>query len=56
MKSDLTVLGLVNTQSIMHIVLHLYDVLKFDSIVVINVFISISSPKLNNNMFISFDS
>jgi len=55
MKSDLTVLGLVNTQSIMHIVLHLY-VLKFDSIVVINVFISISSPKLNNKIFISFDS
>jgi len=35
----------------MHIVLQLYDVLRFDPAVVINVLINISSPKLNNQIF-----
>jgi len=50
-KCGLTVLVLVNAQSIMHIVFQLYDVLRFDSTVVINVLINISSPKLNNHFF-----
>jgi len=50
-KYGLTVLVLGNVQSIIHIVLQLYDVLKFDSTVVINVLINISSPKLNNQIF-----
>jgi len=51
-KCGLTVLVLVNAQSIMHIVFQLYDVLRFDSTVVINVLINISSPKLNNHFFL----
>jgi len=47
-KCGLAVLGLVNAQSIMHIVFQLYDVLRLDSAVVINVLINTSSPKLNN--------
>jgi len=47
----LTELVLANAQSIMHIVFRLYDVLRFDSTVVINVRINISSPKLNNQFF-----
>jgi len=41
----------VNAQSIMHIVFQLYDVLRFDSTVVINVFTNITSPKSNNQFF-----
>jgi len=52
-KRGLTVLVLVNAQSIMHIVFQLYDVLRFDSTVVINVLINIPSPKLNNFFLIS---
>ena len=37
-----------NAQSIMHLLFHLYDVLRFDSTVVITVHINIPSPKLNN--------
>jgi len=49
-KCSLTVLVLINAQSIMHIVFQLYDVLRFDSTVqhnyvVINVLINMSSPK-----------
>jgi len=51
-KCGLTVLVLVNAQSIMHIVFQLYDVLRFDSTVVINVLINVSSPKLNNQIFL----
>ena len=51
-KCGLTVLGLVNAQSILHIVFQLYDVLRFDSTAVINVLINISSPKLNNQIFL----
>jgi len=54
-KCGLTVLVLVNAQSIMRIVFHLYDVLRFDSTVVIDVLINISSPKLNNQIFFSFE-
>jgi len=43
-------LGLINAQSIMHIVFHFYDVLRFDSTVVINILINISSLKLNNQI------
>jgi len=55
-KCSLTVLVLVNAQSIMHIVFQFYDVLRFDSTVqynyiVINVLINISFPKLNNQFF-----
>jgi len=46
---------LVNAQSIMHIVFQLNDVLRFDSTVVINVLIKISSPKLNNQIFFNFE-
>jgi len=46
---------LVNAQSIMHIVFQLYDVLRFDSTVVIHVLINISSPKLNNQIFFNFE-
>jgi len=35
----------------MHVVFQLHDVFRFESIVVINVFINISSPKLNNQFF-----
>jgi len=34
-KHSLTVLGLINAQSIMHILFQLYGVLRFDSTVVI---------------------
>jgi len=51
MKCGLTVLVLVNAQSIKHIVFQLYDVLRFDSTVVIHVLTNISSPNLNNQMF-----
>jgi len=54
-KCGLTVLVLVNAQSIMPIVFQLYDVLRFHSTVVINVLINTSSPKLNNQMFFSFE-
>jgi len=50
-KCGLKVLVLVNAQSIMHIVFQLYDVPKFDPTVIINVLITISSPKLNNQVF-----
>jgi len=53
-KCGLAVLVLVNAQSIMHIVLQLYDVLRFASTVVINVLINISSAKLNNQVFSNF--
>jgi len=39
-KRGLTVLGLVIAQSIIHVTLQLYDVLRFDSTVVIYVFIN----------------
>jgi len=55
-KRGLTVLVLVNAQSIMHIVFELHDVLRFDSTVVINVLINISSTKLNNQFFVKFRS
>jgi len=59
-KCSLTALVLVNAQSIMHIVLQLYDVLRFDSTVqynyvVINVLINMSSPKLNDQIFFNFE-
>jgi len=54
-KCGLTVLVLVNAQSIMRIMFQLYDVLRFDSTVVINVLISISSPKLNHQIFYNFE-
>jgi len=50
-KCGLTVLALVNAQSIMHIVFHLCDVLRFDPTVVIHVLINKSSPKLNKQIF-----
>jgi len=50
-KCGLTVLDLLNPQSIMCIVFQLYDVLRFDSTVVINVLINIPPPKLNNQVF-----
>jgi len=40
----------------MHIVFQLYDALRFDSTVVINVFINITSPTLNNQIFFKFQS
>jgi len=48
------VLGLINVQSTMHIVFELYDVLRFDSTVVISVLINISSLQLNNR-FLHFE-
>jgi len=53
---SLTVLVLVNAQSIMHIVFQLYDVLRFCytvqyNYIVINALINISFPKLNNQFF-----
>jgi len=54
-KSGLTVFVLVNVQSIMPIVFQFHDLLRFDSIVVINVLINISSPKLNNQFFLNFE-
>jgi len=51
-----SVLVLVYAQSTMHIVFQIYDVLWFDSTVVINVLINISSPKLNNQIFKNFES
>ena len=54
-KCGLTVLVLVNAQSILHLVFQLYDVLRCDSTVVINVLLKISSPKLNNQIFFNFE-
>jgi len=54
-KCGLTVHVLVNAQSIMHTIFQLYDVLRFDSTVVINLIINISSPKLNNQIFLNFE-
>jgi len=51
----LTVLVLINAQSIMHIVSQLYDVLWFDSAVVINALTNTSSPKLNSQIFSYFE-
>jgi len=45
-KCGLTVLVLIIAETIMHIVFRLYDFLRFDSTVVINVLINISFPKL----------
>jgi len=39
----------------MHIVFQLYDVLMFDSTVVINVLMNISSLKLNNQIILNFE-
>jgi len=50
-KYGLPVLVLLNAESIMHIVFQLYDVLRFDSIVVIKVLTYISSPRSNNQIF-----
>jgi len=50
-KCGLTVLVLVNAQPIMRIVFQLYDILRFDSTVVIDVLIIITSPKLKNYIF-----
>jgi len=38
-KCGLAVLALVNAQCVMHIVFQLYDILRFDSAVVINQYI-----------------
>jgi len=54
-KCGLTVLVLVNAQSILHIVFELYDVLRFDSTVIINVLTNISSPKLSYKIFFDFE-
>jgi len=51
-KCGLTVIVLINAQSIMHIVFQLYVVLRFGFTVVINVLINISSSKLNNQIFL----
>jgi len=48
-------LVLVNAQSIMHIVFQLYDVLRFDSTLVINVLFNTSSPLLNKQIFFNFE-
>jgi len=51
-KCGLTVLVLVNAQSILHIVFQLYDVLRFDSTVVINVaYISMCHPQSQTAKF-----
>jgi len=50
-KCGLIVHVLVNAQSIMHIVFQLYGILRFDSTVVINVLMNMSSPKLSNQFF-----
>jgi len=39
----------------MHVVFLLYDVLRFDSTVVINALINISSQKFNNQIFYNFE-
>ena len=54
-KCGLTILILVSAQAIMHIVFQLYDVLWFDSTVVINELINISSLKINNQNFQNFE-
>ena len=55
-KCGLTnVLVLVNAQSIVYIVFQLGDVLRFDSILVINVLINISCLKLNNQILNNFE-
>jgi len=53
-KCGLTVLVLVNAQSIMRIVFQFYDVFRLDSTVVINVLINIASTKLNNQIVFKF--
>jgi len=53
-KCGLTELVLVNAQSIIHIVFQLY-VFRFDSTAVINRLINTSSPKLNNQFFLTFE-
>jgi len=50
-KCGLKILVLVNAQSIVHMLFQLHDVFGFDSTVVINVLINISSPKLNNQLW-----
>jgi len=50
-KCGLTAVVLVNAQSIIHIVFQYYGVLRFDSTVVINVLINISSLKSINHIF-----
>jgi len=54
-KCGLTLLVLVNAQSVMHTVFQIYDVLRFDSTVVINVLINMSSPNLNSQFFFYFE-
>jgi len=54
-KCGFTVLVVVNAHSIMQVVFQLYDVLRFVSTVVSNVLSNISSPKLNNQIFINFE-
>jgi len=55
MYSYSSLLGLVSAQSLMHITFQFYDVLRFDSTVVIYVLVNISSPKLNNQIFQNFE-
>ena len=49
-KCGLTVLVLVNAQSIVHILFQLYDVLRFDSILVVG-YLSIYHPKVKQPNF-----
>jgi len=49
-KCGLTVLVLVNAHSIVHILFQLYDVLRFDSILVIG-YLSIHHPKVKQPNF-----
>jgi len=49
-KCGLTVLVLVNAQSIVHILFQLYDVLRFDSILVVG-YLSIHHPKVKQPNF-----
>jgi len=53
MWSYSSLLGLVNAQSITHIMFQLYDVVRFDSTVV--TYLTISYPKLNNQFFFNFE-
>jgi len=54
MNCGFTVLVLGNAQSIMHIVFQLYDVLRFDSVVVINC-LSIYHPQSKQPNFLNFE-
>ena len=47
---------LVHAQSVMHIVFQLYDVIRFDSTVVINVLINISLVKVKQPISFKFRS